>query len=101
MPENTCNAKINQLNTTIPPEHNVAWLHITENNRWLLAMEIFEYITKLPRPAQDTTLRKGSPVVLKQLLKRVSLNVLHYQEMARAFGKKVGECRKVKMIQTR
>ena len=43
-------AEINEFDTAIAHEHNIAWLHIAENDRWLLAVQIAQYVAQLLCP---------------------------------------------------
>ena len=62
-------------------------------------MQVFQHIAQLPGPTKHTAFREWAPIAFEQVFQRAAIHILHDQEVARIFGKEVGERGQVGMIQ--
>src|SRR2546425_2368371 len=51
--EETCNAKINQVDVSVGSDHHIGWFEIAENDGGTLLVEVGENITQLACIIQD------------------------------------------------
>src|SRR5258707_7756957 len=89
--EQARNTKIDQLNTSIARQHNIAWLEVAENHWRLLAVQIFQHVAALARPAQHAAFRERSMIIFEQLFLSSAGDILHDPKIACAIREKVSD----------
>ena len=100
MPEETGDAEVDEFNMTITGEHDIAGFHIAEDNGGILAMQIFEHVSELTRPAKDTAFREWSTVALKEFFERRAINKFHDHKVALILREEAGNGWQIGVIET-
>src|SRR5579859_5705583 len=95
----TRNAEVNQFDVAGARQHDVAWFHIAENNRRVLAVQILQHITELASPAEHPPFSERSLVAIEQIFQRRTINIFHYHEIALILGEEAGEGGEIGVIE--
>ena len=82
-------AKIDDHDAAVMPQHEVAGLDVAIDDRRRVAMQIGQDVTNLDAPIGHIFLSNGLPILLQQIFQGFAFDEFHDQVTALAFGEKV------------